>query len=145
MVIGLPPIMHFASPEVQARVIPPCLSGDKRICLAISEPFAGSDVASIKCTAEKIPDGRFYKVNGVKKWITGGQSAEFFTVAVRTGLFFPPFFWFLIYYLGGPGIDGISLLLIERGEGVDTNKIKTSYSSKLLFILSFHPLLFLFF
>lgn len=52
----------------------------KKICLAISEPYAGflsvclyltllgSDVASIRCTAKKTPDGKFYIVNGVKKW-----------------------------------------------------------------------------
>jgi alkylation response protein AidB-like acyl-CoA dehydrogenase len=53
-------------------------------------------------------------VNGVKKWITQGYSADYFTTAVRTG---------------GPGLSGISLLLIERVEGVDTKKIKTSYSA----------------
>jgi len=48
-------------------------------------------------------------VNGVKKWITQGYSADYFTTAVRTG---------------GPGLSGISLLLIEKGEGVDTKKLK---------------------
>jgi len=113
MVIGLPPVVAFGSAELKARVVPACMKGEKIICLAISEPFAGSDVADIKCTAVKSQCGKFYIVNGVKKWITQGYNADYFTTAVRTG---------------GEGVRGISVLLIERGEGVETKKIKTSYS-----------------
>lgn len=113
LVIGLPPVLHFGKPALRDRVVPECLNGAKKICLAITEPFAGSDVAAIKCTAIKSDCGKFYIVNGVKKWITGGQTCDYFTVAVRTG---------------GPGMFGISMLLVERGEGVQTKKIKTSYS-----------------
>jgi alkylation response protein AidB-like acyl-CoA dehydrogenase len=42
------------------------------MALAISEPGAGSDVASIKTTAKLSSDGSHYIVNGVKKWITTG-------------------------------------------------------------------------
>lgn len=45
-------------------MIPECLNGTKKICLAITEPFAGSDVANIKCTGVKSPCGKFYIVNG---------------------------------------------------------------------------------
>ena len=72
-----------------------------------------SDVAGIKTTARKSECGRYYIVNGVKKWITNGTFADYFTTAVRTG---------------GSGMGGISVLLIERGPGVTTKKIKTSYS-----------------
>jgi alkylation response protein AidB-like acyl-CoA dehydrogenase len=49
-------------------------------------------------------------VNGQKKWITNAIFAEFFTVAVRTG---------------GPGMKGISLLLIERSmPGVITREMQ---------------------
>jgi len=68
-------------------------------------------VANIKTTAVKTPDGRFYVVNGEKKWITNGTFADYFTTAVRTG---------------GSGMSGISLLLIERGPGVTTKAIDTS-------------------
>jgi len=53
LVIGLPPVVRFASKELKERIIPACVSGEKIICLAITEPFAGSDVANIKCTAKK--------------------------------------------------------------------------------------------
>ena len=89
------------------------LSGSKRICLAITEPNAGSDVASITSTAVKTADGKHYIVNGVKKWITNGANSHYFSTAVRTG----------------KGHGGISMLLIERSDGVETKLIKTSYSS----------------
>eukprot|EP00158_Paraphelidium_tribonemae_P003257 Partr_v1_DN25998_c0_g1_i2_m68809 putative acyl-CoA dehydrogenase len=114
MVIGLPPVLHFGKRALIDRVVPEVLSGRKRICLAITEPFAGSDVAGIQATAVKTPDGKHYIVNGVKKWITGGHPSTYFSTAVRTG---------------GKGMAGISMLLIERGPGVETKIIKTSYSS----------------
>ncbi|KAI9347176.1 acyl-CoA dehydrogenase/oxidase [Zopfochytrium polystomum] len=112
-VIGLPPVLAFGSKELIAKVAPQVLLGNKRICLSITEPTAGSDVANIACTARKTPDGKHYIVNGVKKWITNGHFADYFVTAVRTG----------------PGMGGISVLLIERGEGLGTKPIKTSYSS----------------
>ncbi|KAI9226968.1 MAG: putative acyl-CoA dehydrogenase [Piptocephalis tieghemiana] len=110
--IGLPPILNFASEELKRRVLPDCLSGRKTICLAITEPYAGSDVASIRCEAKETPDGEHYIVNGEKKWITNGVFADYFTVAVRTG---------------GEGMEGVSLLLIERTmPGVKTRQMKCS-------------------
>mmetsp|Transcript_10047 Transcript_10047/g.13675 ORF Transcript_10047/g.13675 Transcript_10047/m.13675 type:complete len:522 (-) Transcript_10047:148-1713(-) len=115
LVIGLPPVIRFAqNAELARRVGSEVLRGDKRICLAITDPGAGSDVANINATAVKSACGKFFVVNGVKKWITNGAFCDYFTVAVRTG---------------GPGMGGISMLLIERGPGVETKQIKTSYST----------------
>ena len=94
--IGAPPIAAAGSSELKARALPPILRGDKISCLAITEPSGGSDVAAIQTTARR--DGSDYVVNGSKTFITSGMRGDFFTVAVRTG---------------GPGIDGVSLLLIE--------------------------------
>jgi alkylation response protein AidB-like acyl-CoA dehydrogenase len=67
MVIGLPAVLfHARDDTVRKRVTEECLSGKKRICLAISEAFAGSDVAGLKTTAVKSADGSHYIVNG--KW-----------------------------------------------------------------------------
>ena len=71
-VIGLPPVMNFARPELRDRVVEEVLSGKKFICLAVSEAFAGSDVSGIQTTATKTEDGKFWIVNGTKKWITNG-------------------------------------------------------------------------
>lgn len=35
--IGLPPVLHFGSDELKQRIVPPCVKGEKRICLAITE------------------------------------------------------------------------------------------------------------
>mmetsp|Transcript_43529 Transcript_43529/g.109857 ORF Transcript_43529/g.109857 Transcript_43529/m.109857 type:complete len:528 (-) Transcript_43529:14-1597(-) len=114
LVIGLPPVLNFGSDEIKKRVVSECTRGEKTICLAITEPQAGSDVANIHTTAKKTPCGKYFIVNGAKKWITNGTFADYFVTAVRTG---------------GEGMFGISLLLIERSEGVSTKIIKTSYGS----------------
>jgi hypothetical protein len=46
------------------------LSGEKIICLAVTEPTAGSDVAQLKCTAVLNKEKTHYIINGVKKWYT---------------------------------------------------------------------------
>lgn len=78
MSIGLPPVMNFMhrNPELRQRITDECFSGEKFICLAITEAFAGSDVQGIKTTAVKSEDGTHYIVNGHKKWITNGHFAE---------------------------------------------------------------------
>lgn len=107
MSIGLPPVLLFGSKYLQDKVAKACLSGDKGICLGITEPHAGSDVAGLKTEARDMGD--HYLVNGEKKWITQGYDADFFTVACRTG---------------GNGMAGVSLLLIERDmPGVTTRKM----------------------
>lgn len=71
-VIGLPPVLNFGSPAIKKKVIPEVLSGEKTICLAISEAVAGSDVAGMKTYAKKTEDGKHWIINGNKKWITNG-------------------------------------------------------------------------
>jgi len=66
-VIGLPPVLNFGSQSVKARVIPDVLSGKRPICLAISEAFAGSDVAGLRTTAVKTEDKKHWIINGTKK------------------------------------------------------------------------------
>ena len=96
--IGLPPILALGHAAMRERVARPVLAGDKISCLAITEPSGGSDVANLQTTAKL--DGDHYVVNGSKILITSGMRADFYTVAVRTG---------------GPGKNGLSLLLVERG------------------------------
>jgi alkylation response protein AidB-like acyl-CoA dehydrogenase len=107
--IGLPPLLHFANPELRNRIAREVLNGEKSMCLAITEPHAGSDVNGIQTTAKKTSDGRFYIVNGEKKWITTGLTADYFTTAVRTG----------------DGANALSLLLIERkSPGIKTRRME---------------------
>lgn len=106
--IGLPPILAIGSSEMKLHIAPQVLSAEKRIALAITEPSGGSDVAQLKTRA--VRDGGDYVVNGSKMFITGGMRADYFTTAVRTG---------------GPGMGGISLLLIEANmPGVSRTNLK---------------------
>lgn len=109
LVVGAPPLLKFASQQLQDKIFPEILSGNKRICLAVTEPDAGSDVRNIKTTAEKTADGKFYIVNGEKKWITNGMFSDYFMTTVRTG---------------GDGAEGMSMLLIPRSAGLRTRKLE---------------------
>src|SRR5258708_1227717 len=81
--IGVPPLLHFSNDkELGERVSNEVFDGKKWLCLAISEAFAGSDVAGIRCTARKSEDGKFWIVNGTKKWITNGMYSDYFTVRI---------------------------------------------------------------
>jgi alkylation response protein AidB-like acyl-CoA dehydrogenase len=66
--IGFPPLLNYGTEELKDRLIPGIIKGDIRICLGITEPQAGSDVAGIRTTAQKTEDGKHYIVNGQKKW-----------------------------------------------------------------------------
>lgn len=94
--IGLPPILAMGSADLQQRIAPAVLEGEKIICLGITEPSGGSDVANLRTRAERRGDA--YMVNGAKTLITSGMRADYITLAVRTG---------------DPGLGGISLLLVE--------------------------------
>ena len=61
MTIGLTAVLNFANDEAWKRKIADeVFSGKKKMCLAITEAFAGSDVAGLRTTAEKTPDGKHY-------------------------------------------------------------------------------------
>lgn len=68
MAYGMPPVIAYGSTELQQRLLPDLIRGRKRICIAITEPDTGSDVANISTTAVKTDCGRYYVVNGEKKW-----------------------------------------------------------------------------
>lgn len=65
---GLPALLKYGSRQLQDRVLKDLFVGTKRICLAITEPDAGSDVANITTEAKKSSDGNYYIVDGAKKW-----------------------------------------------------------------------------
>ena len=96
--IGLPPVLRYGSPEVRQEVIPPALRGERIAALAITEPGAGSDVASLRTTARR--DGGDWVIEGEKVFITSGMRADWITMAVRTG---DP---------GSKGSGGISMILV---------------------------------
>ncbi|KIE00885.1 acyl-CoA dehydrogenase, partial [Metarhizium majus ARSEF 297] len=110
--IGAPPIVNCGTEEQKRKWLPGLFTRKTNFSLGITEPSGGSDVARIKTTAEKTPDGKSYIVNGVKKWITGTPWATHMTTAVRTGR---------------PGMKGVSLLVIPMDSpGIMHQKIQNS-------------------
>lgn len=60
--IGLPPVLNFGTETLKSAIVEDILSGKKSICLAVTEAFAGSDVAGIRCHARPVENG--WIVNG---------------------------------------------------------------------------------
>ncbi|MET0373192.1 MAG: acyl-CoA dehydrogenase family protein [Rhizorhabdus sp.] len=81
-VFGLEPVMLFGTPEQQARMIPPVISGAEKMCFAVTEPNTGLDTTSLKTRAERVPGG--YRVNGEKIWITNAHVADRMLLIART-------------------------------------------------------------
>ncbi|MES2257621.1 MAG: acyl-CoA dehydrogenase family protein [Pseudomonadota bacterium] len=77
-----PVIMAFANEAQKAYYLPRILSCEDWWCQGYSEPGAGSDLASLKTTAERVGD--HYIVNGQKTWTTLGQHADMIFCLVRT-------------------------------------------------------------
>jgi len=96
--IAVPPILALGSEKQKQKYIPSVLAGDQIAVLGVTEPSGGSDVANLLTRA--VRKGDKYIVNGSKTFITSGTRADYVTTAVRTG---------------GPGHDGISLLVVEKG------------------------------
>lgn len=66
------------------KYLPKLCTGEHIGALAMSEPNAGSDVVSMKTTAEK--KGNKYIINGSKMWITNGPDADIFVVYAKTDI-----------------------------------------------------------
>src|SRR4029077_7052879 len=106
--IALPPIWRFGTEDQKQRFLVPGIRGEKIAALAITEPDAGSDVASIRTFARKVDGG--YVVNGSKTFITGGVRADILVTAVKT--------------TQEGGHHGMSFLIIERGPGVTSSALR---------------------
>ncbi len=68
--------------RIKKDYLTPSISGEKIGCLCITEPFCGSDVASMKTTA--IKKGDTYVLNGSKTFITNGVYSDYLIVAAKT-------------------------------------------------------------
>jgi alkylation response protein AidB-like acyl-CoA dehydrogenase len=75
-------VTNFGTEEQKRRLLPAMARGEKRGGLALSEPEAGSDVASLRTTARR--EGDVYIVNGTKMWITNGRHGNTFALLAKT-------------------------------------------------------------
>ncbi|MFT3929194.1 MAG: acyl-CoA dehydrogenase family protein [Spongiibacteraceae bacterium] len=81
-VFSLEPIALFGTEEQQQRMIPKILSGEQKMCFAVTEPNVGLDTTKLKTRAEKVEGG--YRVNGEKIWITNAHVADKMMLLART-------------------------------------------------------------
>ena len=96
--IATPPVFRFGTPDQHERFLRPAIRGERIAALGLTEPGAGSDVASIRTFARPVDGG--YVVNGSKTFITNGVRADFLVCAVKT--------------TEGGGHQGLSFLILER-------------------------------
>jgi citronellyl-CoA dehydrogenase len=80
--MATPALARFGSDELRKEFLAPAIAGDLVTCIGVSEPGAGSDVASIKTTAKK--DGGDYVINGAKMWITNSLQADWMCLLANT-------------------------------------------------------------
>ncbi|MDQ6778887.1 MAG: acyl-CoA dehydrogenase family protein [Actinomycetota bacterium] len=81
--MALPPILAFGTEEQKQAWAVPAIRGEKILCLGITEPDAGSDVAAINTRA--VRDGEEYAINGSKTFITNGHRADAIVLVTKTG------------------------------------------------------------
>jgi alkylation response protein AidB-like acyl-CoA dehydrogenase len=92
----IPPIHLFGTEEQKQQWLVPAIQGKKILCLGITEPDAGSDVAGIKTRA--VRDGDEWVINGSKTYITNGHRADVIVLVTKTD--------------PDAGYDGFSLFLV---------------------------------
>jgi alkylation response protein AidB-like acyl-CoA dehydrogenase len=83
-----PTLINFGTPDQRAEFLPGILSGETTWCIGMSEPDAGSDLASLATSA--VRDGDDYVINGQKIWTSFGELADYCYLICRTDASGPP-------------------------------------------------------
>jgi alkylation response protein AidB-like acyl-CoA dehydrogenase len=79
-----PTLLVHGSEALKREFLPKIVTGEHRWCQGFSEPGAGSDLASLRCSAKLDPSGERYVINGSKIWTSGAQFANWMFMLVRT-------------------------------------------------------------
>ena len=82
--MAMPPILAFGTEEQKQEWVVPAIKGEKILCLGITEPDAGSDVAGIKTRAVYDDAADEYVINGSKTYITNGHRADVIVLVTKT-------------------------------------------------------------
>jgi len=105
--LGSAPITLYGREDQKRSVLPRVAAGTALAAFALSEPDAGSDVSAIATTATR--DGNFWRLDGMKTWISNAGLAAFYVVFARTG--------------EGPGTKGLSAFVVDADSpGLDASE-----------------------
>jgi alkylation response protein AidB-like acyl-CoA dehydrogenase len=123
LAIITPSILDFGTPEQRERFVVPTLRGEISWCLGMSEPNAGSDLASL--TTKAVPDGDRFIVNGQKVWTSGAQHAAWCLCFVRTNTEVPKHkgISVLIIDMKTPGIEYRPIAELTEPTYADFNEV----------------------
>lgn len=99
-------LVHFGTEEQKQKFLPPIVKGEKFAAECLTEPRGGSDFFGSTTVAKK--DGKDFILNGQKRFIVGGEGADFFLVYAKTDL-------------EGPAHKSMTCFMVERSEGVQTD------------------------
>ena len=105
--LGMLPVINFGSHELKSTYLPRVCSGDSQCSYGLSEPDAGSDVASM--TTKAVRDGDDWVITGTKCWITNAGVSDLYTVFARTS---------------DDRHKGVTAFLVEAGWGVQVEKLE---------------------
>lgn len=92
-------LLSYGNDAQKQKYLPALADGTEIGAFALSESHSGSDAASLKTTAKKVPGG--YSLNGTKMWITSAGVAKTYIVMARTG---------------GEGSKGVSAFIVRDGD-----------------------------
>jgi alkylation response protein AidB-like acyl-CoA dehydrogenase len=121
--LGMLPVMNFGSEELRAHYLPKVAAGEIQSSYCLSEADAGSDVAAMRCRADR--DGDAYILNGSKYWITNAGISDTYTVFATVE--------------PGSGYRGVTAFLVEKdwgvqfGEHEDKMGLRASPTSEVIF------------
>ncbi|GAB3385447.1 acyl-CoA dehydrogenase family protein [Amycolatopsis echigonensis] len=101
-------LLKFGTDEQKQKHLPRMATGEVRATMALTEPGGGSDLQAMMTTAR--PDGDGYRVNGSKTWISNARRSQLIALLCKTD---PK---------ATPRHTGISILLVEHGEGLTVSR-----------------------
>lgn len=105
--IVAPYFERFGNEEQKARFLPGCVSGEKILAVAMTEPDVGSDLSGMRTTATEKSD--HFLLNGTKTYISNGINADYVIVAAKQA--------------GAESKHAMVLLVVERGmEGFERGR-----------------------
>jgi alkylation response protein AidB-like acyl-CoA dehydrogenase len=101
-------LLAFGTEEQKQRYLPRMATGEVRAAMALTEPGGGSDLQAMTTTAQADGDG--YRVNGTKTWITNARRSQLIALLCKTDP------------AARPRHRGISVLLVEHGDGLEVSR-----------------------